>query len=61
MAVTKSWATQPAFIAVSQTPKARGGFVALLCASVFVAGGLLVLLGISLVSADGWWLQRLRR
>lgn len=27
----------------------------------FVAGGLLVLLGISLVSADGWWLQRLRR
>ena len=42
MAVTKSWATQPAFLAVKPAPKPRGGLIALACASLFVAGGLLM-------------------
>jgi cell division protein FtsI/penicillin-binding protein 2/cell division protein FtsW (lipid II flippase) len=40
MAVTRSWATQPAFLAVKTTVKPRAGLVTLLCASVFVAAGL---------------------
>ena len=42
MAVTKSWATQPAFLAVKPAPKPRGGLIALAGASLFTAAGLLM-------------------
>jgi cell division protein FtsI/penicillin-binding protein 2/cell division protein FtsW (lipid II flippase) len=42
MAVTKSWAARPAFIAVSTPPKTRAGLLSLICASLLVAAGLLM-------------------
>ena len=42
MAVTKSWAARPAFIAVGKPPKARAGLLSLVCASLLVAAGLLM-------------------
>jgi cell division protein FtsI/penicillin-binding protein 2/cell division protein FtsW (lipid II flippase) len=42
MAVTKSWTTQPAFLAIKIPPKPRGGLFALILASLFIAGGLLM-------------------
>ncbi len=42
MAVTRSWAAKPAFLAAQNTPAARGGLVAMIGASLLVAGGLLL-------------------
>src|SRR4051812_9745818 len=42
MAVTKSWAAQPAFLAVQTPPTPRAGLLSLVCASLFVAAGLLM-------------------
>src|SRR5215208_4264384 len=42
MAVTKSWATQPAFLSTVTPPRARRGLVAMIGASLFIVVGLLL-------------------
>src|SRR5690348_5013782 len=42
MAVTKSWAAKPAFLEVKAPVPRTRGLVALVCASVLVAGGLVL-------------------
>ena len=42
MAVTKSWAAQPALAVPKHQPAPRSGLLALFCASLFIAAGLLM-------------------
>jgi cell division protein FtsI/penicillin-binding protein 2/cell division protein FtsW (lipid II flippase) len=42
MAVTKSWAAKPAFLEVKTAVPRGGGLLALVCASILVAGGLVL-------------------